>query len=73
MNYVLGFAFGIGAVAGLRALTAPAAVAWAAHVGWWRRSTVLGLYLPEKRHGKIPEKMERYIFAGQVERDDHFG
>lgn len=34
MNYIMGFALGIGAVAGLRALTAPAAVAWAAHVGW---------------------------------------
>lgn len=28
------FAFGIGAVAGLRALTAPAVVCWAAHLGW---------------------------------------
>ncbi len=26
--------FGIGFVAGLRAMTAPAAVAWAAHLGW---------------------------------------
>jgi len=26
--------FGIGVVAGLRSLTAPAAVAWAAHLGW---------------------------------------
>ena len=34
MNYILIFAFGIGVVAGLRALTAPAAVAWAAHLGW---------------------------------------
>jgi uncharacterized membrane protein len=33
MNYILIFAFGIGVVAGLRALTAPAAVAWAAHSG----------------------------------------
>ena len=33
-NPVLFFAFGIGVVAGLRALTAPAAVAWAAHLGW---------------------------------------
>jgi uncharacterized membrane protein len=31
---VLGLAFGIGIVAGLRSLTAPAAVAWAAHLGW---------------------------------------
>jgi uncharacterized membrane protein len=31
---ILFFAFGIGVVAGLRALTAPAAVAWAAHLGW---------------------------------------
>jgi uncharacterized membrane protein len=34
MNYILAFAFGIGVVAGLRALPAPAAVAWAAHWGW---------------------------------------
>lgn len=34
MNYVLALAFGIGVVAGLRALTAPAAVSWAAHLGW---------------------------------------
>jgi uncharacterized membrane protein len=34
MNYMLALAFGIGVVAGLRALTAPAAVAWAAHLGW---------------------------------------
>src|SRR5215468_9794612 len=27
-------AFGIGLVAGLRSLTAPAVVAWAAHLGW---------------------------------------
>ena len=27
-------AFGIGFVAGLRSLTAPAVVAWAAHIGW---------------------------------------
>ena len=34
MNYVFVLAFGIGIVAGLRSLTAPAAVAWAAHLGW---------------------------------------
>jgi uncharacterized membrane protein len=33
-NYILVFAFGIGVVAGLRALTAPAVVSWAAHLGW---------------------------------------
>jgi uncharacterized membrane protein len=31
---VLLFAFFIGVVAGLRSLTAPAAIAWAAHAGW---------------------------------------
>src|ERR1044072_7976491 len=31
MNYVFVFAFGIGTVAGLRSLLAPAVVAWAAH------------------------------------------
>jgi uncharacterized membrane protein len=34
MNYIFALAFGIGVVAGLRALTAPAAVAWASHLGW---------------------------------------
>lgn len=31
---VLALAFAIGVVAGLRSLTAPAVVAWAAHLGW---------------------------------------
>ncbi len=34
MTYALVLAFGIGFVAGLRSLTAPAVVAWAAHIGW---------------------------------------
>jgi uncharacterized membrane protein len=34
LNYVWAFAVGIGLVAGLRSLTAPAAVSWAAHLGW---------------------------------------
>jgi uncharacterized membrane protein len=34
MNYVFAFALGIGIVAGLRSLTAPALVSWAAHLGW---------------------------------------
>ena len=34
MNYILALAFGIGVVAGLRALTAPAVVAWAARLAW---------------------------------------
>lgn len=33
-NYVFALAVGIGIVAGLRALTAPALVTWAAHLGW---------------------------------------
>ena len=31
---ILAFCFPIGVIAGLRAMTAPAAVAWAAHLGW---------------------------------------
>ena len=34
MNYVFALAFGIGFAAGLRSLTPPAAVAWAAYLGW---------------------------------------
>jgi uncharacterized membrane protein len=34
VNYFFVLAFAIGIVAGLRSLTAPAAVAWAAHIGW---------------------------------------
>ena len=33
-NYIWAFAVGIGLVAGLRSLTAPAAVSWAAHLDW---------------------------------------
>lgn len=33
-GFVLALALGIGVVAGLRSLTAPAVVAWAAHWGW---------------------------------------
>ncbi len=33
-SYVLALAAGIGIVAGLRSLTAPAVVSWAAHLGW---------------------------------------
>lgn len=33
-TYVLAFAFGIGIVAGLRSLLAPAAVNWAVYLGW---------------------------------------
>jgi len=33
-NLVLALALGIGVIAGLRALTAPATVSWAAHLGW---------------------------------------
>lgn len=34
MNYIFGFAFGIGFTAGLRSLTPPAVVAWSAYLGW---------------------------------------
>jgi|SRR5271167_396950 len=33
-SYAFALAIGIGIVAGLRSLTAPAAVSWAAHLGW---------------------------------------
>ena len=33
-DFILFSAFGIGVVAGLRSLTAPAAVSWAAYLGW---------------------------------------
>ena len=34
MNYLFALVFGIGVVAGLRAFTPAAVVAWAAHLGW---------------------------------------
>jgi uncharacterized membrane protein len=36
MMHALVVAFGIGLVAGLRSMTAPATTAWAAHLGWIR-------------------------------------
>jgi uncharacterized membrane protein len=38
MNYLLVFALGIGVATGLRSLTPPAVVAWAAHLGWLKLS-----------------------------------
>ena len=40
-NLVFVFALGIGFVAGLRSMLAPAVVAWAAHVGWLDLHTTL--------------------------------
>jgi uncharacterized membrane protein len=40
-NLVFAFAVGIGFVAGLRSLLAPAVVAWAAHAGWLDLHTTL--------------------------------
>ena len=37
-GFAIALAFGIGVVAGLRSLTAPAVVAWAAHLGWLKLS-----------------------------------
>src|SRR6202023_3618599 len=37
-GFALLLAFGIGVVTGLRSMTAPAAVAWAAHLGWMNLS-----------------------------------
>src|SRR2546422_8708945 len=34
MSYIFALAFGVGVAAGLRSLTPPALVAWAAHLGW---------------------------------------
>jgi uncharacterized membrane protein len=34
VNWIFSFAVGIGIVAGLRSLTAPAVTSWAAHLGW---------------------------------------
>ncbi|HEX4630106.1 MAG TPA: DUF4126 family protein [Chthoniobacterales bacterium] len=39
MNYVFAFALGIGFAAGLRSLTPPAVVAWAAYLGWLNLSS----------------------------------
>ena len=34
MSYIFALAFGVGVAVGLRSLTPPAVVAWAAHLGW---------------------------------------
>ena len=34
MSYIFALAFGVGIAAGLRSLSPPAVVAWAAHLGW---------------------------------------
>lgn len=51
------FAFLIGFFAGLRSLTAPAAPAWAAHLGWLRLDRPLSLI------GSIPSVAIFTLFA----------
>jgi uncharacterized membrane protein len=55
MNYAFAFAAGIGAVAGLRSLLAPAAVAWAAHLDW--------LHLQETPLGFMQSNVALAIFS----------
>jgi uncharacterized membrane protein len=66
MTFILAFAIGI--IAGLRSMTAPAAVAWGVHFGWLRleatplaflgspvaRYVLLGLMLAELTADKLP-------------------
>ncbi|MEX2296933.1 MAG: hypothetical protein WD715_05935 [Dongiaceae bacterium] len=46
MDFIIAFSFLIGLIAGLRTMTAPAAVSWAAYLGWlplddgWRFSAI---------------------------------
>jgi uncharacterized membrane protein len=54
-NVVFAWAVGIGVVAGLRSLLAPAAVAWAAHVGW--------LHLQDTPLGLVESKVALIIFS----------
>jgi len=54
-NVVFALAIGIGIVAGLRSLLAPAAVAWAAHLGW--------LHLQGTSLGFMESKVALVIFS----------
>ncbi|MFL6518614.1 MAG: DUF4126 family protein [Chthoniobacterales bacterium] len=54
-NYVFAFAIGIGVVAGLRSLLAPAAVAWAVWLGW--------LHLQGTPLGFVGSKVALTIFS----------
>lgn len=54
-TYVFAFAIGIGVVAGLRSLLAPAAVAWAVRLGW--------LHLHGRSLGFMESKVALVIFS----------
>ena len=54
-NFVFAFAVGIGVVAGLRSLMAPAVISWAAHLGW--------LHLPGTSLGFMGSKAAVVIFS----------
>ena len=58
-EFVFALAVGIGIVAGLRSLTAPALVSWAAHLGW------LDLH-GSKRFDQL-RNLEAAIMSGRVE------
>jgi uncharacterized membrane protein len=57
MKMTLLFAFLIGVLAGLRALTAPATVAWAVHLGWLKLARPLSII------GSLPFVIILSVFA----------
>jgi uncharacterized membrane protein len=59
-NSVFFLAVGIGIVAGLRALTAPAAVSWAARLGWLNPHDSLLSFMGCSVIGVV---LERYLIA----------
>ena len=77
VNYIWAFAVGIGVVAGLRSLTAPAVVSWAAHLGWlnlhgsplafmgstWATAIFSLLAIGELVADKLPKTPNRTAFA----------
>ena len=82
MNYIFVLAFGIGIVAGLRSLTAPAAVAWAAYLGWLNlhgsllafmgSTEAVGIFsllaIGELIADKLPKTPRRTAFVGLLAR-----
>ena len=82
MNYVFILAIGIGIVAGLRSLTAPALVAWAAYLGWLNlqaspfafmgSTTAVAIFsvlaLGELVADKLPKAPKRTAIAGLLAR-----
>ena len=70
MNYL--FALGIGLTAGLRSLTAPAIVAWSAHLGWLNLRNSPLAFMGSTASVRLPSRVHPLRRVASIESSDDF-